>query len=58
MKDKETKENKGVAFVTLTAKDVAQRAIEELHDKDHKVMCGFSLQDITGVVAFVIYDDA
>jgi RNA recognition motif-containing protein len=50
MKDKETKENKGVAFVTFTAKDVAQRAIEELHDKDHKVMCGFSLQDITGVV--------
>ncbi|KAK1609692.1 hypothetical protein QYE76_033365 [Lolium multiflorum] len=36
MKDKETKENKGVAFVTFTAKDVAQRAIEELHDKDHK----------------------
>lgn len=36
MKDKETKENKGFAFVTFTAKDVAQRAIEELHDKDHK----------------------
>lgn len=38
MKDKETKENKGFAFVTFTAKDVAQRAIEELHDKDHKVV--------------------
>jgi len=36
MKDKETKENKGFAFVTFTAKDVAQSAIEELHDKDHK----------------------
>lgn len=36
MKDKDTKENKGFAFVTFTAKDVAQRAIEELHDKDHK----------------------
>uniref|UniRef100_A0A0D9XHU6 RRM domain-containing protein n=1 Tax=Leersia perrieri TaxID=77586 RepID=A0A0D9XHU6_9ORYZ len=36
MKDKETKENKGFAFVTFTAKDAAQRAIEELHDKEHK----------------------
>jgi hypothetical protein len=54
MKDKETKENKGFAFVTFTAKDVAQRAIEELHDKDHKVMCGFSLQDIVGSLACMI----
>jgi hypothetical protein len=54
MKDKETKENKGFAFVTFTAKDVAQRAIEELHDKDHKVMCGFSLQDIVGSLAYMI----
>ncbi|KAL5223334.1 hypothetical protein ABZP36_028047 [Zizania latifolia] len=36
MKDKETKENKGFAFVTFSAKDGAQQAIEELHDKDHK----------------------
>uniref|UniRef100_A0A0D9XQW6 RRM domain-containing protein n=1 Tax=Leersia perrieri TaxID=77586 RepID=A0A0D9XQW6_9ORYZ len=36
MKDKETKENKGFAFVTYTAKDGAQHAIEELHDKEHK----------------------
>uniref|UniRef100_A0A0E0B7K2 RRM domain-containing protein n=1 Tax=Oryza glumipatula TaxID=40148 RepID=A0A0E0B7K2_9ORYZ len=36
MKDKETKENKGFAFVNFTAKDAAQRAIEELHDKEHK----------------------
>ncbi|KAF0930952.1 hypothetical protein E2562_038362 [Oryza meyeriana var. granulata] len=36
MKDKETKENKGFAFVNFTAKDGAQRAIEELHDKEHK----------------------
>uniref|UniRef100_A0A0E0MEC4 RRM domain-containing protein n=1 Tax=Oryza punctata TaxID=4537 RepID=A0A0E0MEC4_ORYPU len=38
MKDKETKENKGFAFVNFTAKDSAQRAIEELHDKEHKVL--------------------
>ncbi|KAF0895294.1 hypothetical protein E2562_008604 [Oryza meyeriana var. granulata] len=36
MKDKETKENKGFAFVTFTTKDGAQHAIEELHDKEHK----------------------
>uniref|UniRef100_A0A0E0R6F2 RRM domain-containing protein n=1 Tax=Oryza rufipogon TaxID=4529 RepID=A0A0E0R6F2_ORYRU len=36
MKDKETKENKGFAFVNFTAKEAAQRAIEELHDKEHK----------------------
>uniref|UniRef100_J3N788 RRM domain-containing protein n=1 Tax=Oryza brachyantha TaxID=4533 RepID=J3N788_ORYBR len=36
MKDKETKENKGFAFVTFTTKNAAQRAIEELHDKEHK----------------------
>jgi heterogeneous nuclear ribonucleoprotein R len=49
MKDKKTKENKRFAFVTFTTKDVAQHAIEELHDKDHKVMSGFSSQDIMGV---------
>jgi heterogeneous nuclear ribonucleoprotein R len=38
MKDKETKENKGFAFVTFTGKDGAQRAIEDLHDKEHKVL--------------------
>uniref|UniRef100_J3N0Y7 RRM domain-containing protein n=1 Tax=Oryza brachyantha TaxID=4533 RepID=J3N0Y7_ORYBR len=36
MKDKETKENKGFAFVTFADKDMAQRAIEDLHDKEHK----------------------
>ena len=54
MKDKETKENKGFAFVTFTAKDVAQSAIEELHDKDHKVMPGFSSQDIMGLLARMV----
>ncbi|KAL5216198.1 hypothetical protein ABZP36_007599 [Zizania latifolia] len=38
MMDKETKENKGFTFVTFSAKDGAQRATEELHDKDHKVL--------------------
>ncbi|KAK3140181.1 hypothetical protein QOZ80_5AG0397190 [Eleusine coracana subsp. coracana] len=35
-KDKETKENKGFAFVTFTDKDAAQRAVEDVQDKDYK----------------------
>lgn len=35
-KDKETKENKGFAFVTFTDKDAAQRAIEDLQDREYK----------------------
>lgn len=37
-KDKETKENKGFAFVTFTDKDAAQRAIEDLQDREYKVV--------------------
>jgi heterogeneous nuclear ribonucleoprotein R len=37
-KDKETKENKGFAFVTFTDKDSAQRAVEDVQDKDYKVV--------------------
>ncbi|TVU49188.1 hypothetical protein EJB05_00486 [Eragrostis curvula] len=36
-KDRETKENKGFAFVTFTDKDAAQRAVEDVQDKDYKV---------------------
>ncbi|CAO2177591.1 unnamed protein product [Urochloa humidicola] len=35
-KDKETKENKGFAFVTFTDKDAAQRAIEDVQDREYK----------------------
>jgi heterogeneous nuclear ribonucleoprotein R len=37
-KDKETKENKGFAFVTFTDKDAAQRATEDLQDREYKVL--------------------
>jgi hypothetical protein len=37
-KDKETKENKGFAFVTSTDKDSTQRAVEDVKDKDYKVV--------------------
>lgn len=36
MKDKDTKESKGFAFITFTNKDAAQMAIEELHNKEFK----------------------
>jgi heterogeneous nuclear ribonucleoprotein R len=38
MKDKETKENKGFAFITFTDKEAAQRAVEDVQDKDYKVV--------------------
>jgi heterogeneous nuclear ribonucleoprotein R len=37
VKDKETKESKGFAFVTFTRKEAAQSAIEEVHEKEFKV---------------------
>lgn len=36
MKNRDTGENKGFAFVAFRTKDVAQKAIEELHNKDFK----------------------
>ncbi|XP_010940959.1 heterogeneous nuclear ribonucleoprotein Q [Elaeis guineensis] len=36
VKDKDTGESKGFAFITFTNKDAAQKAIEELHDKEFK----------------------
>lgn len=38
MKDRETGENKGYAFVAFRTKDVAQQAIEEVHGKEFKVI--------------------
>lgn len=37
MKDKDTKESKGFAFITFATRDAAQNAIEETHDKEFKV---------------------
>ena len=38
MKDKDKKENKGYAFITFTSKDAAQRAVDEVQDKEFKVL--------------------
>ncbi|KAF5731995.1 heterogeneous nuclear ribonucleoprotein Q [Tripterygium wilfordii] len=38
VKDRDTGESKGYAFVAFKSKEVAQKAIEELHSKDFKVI--------------------
>jgi heterogeneous nuclear ribonucleoprotein R len=38
MKDKDSGESKGFAFVAFKSKEVARKAIEELHSKDYKVL--------------------
>lgn len=38
MQDRETGESKGYAFIGFKSKEVAQTAIEELHNKAFKVM--------------------
>lgn len=38
MKDKDSGESKGFAFVAFKSKEVAQNAIEELHSKELKVI--------------------
>jgi len=43
VKDKEKRESKGFAFVTFTTKDAAQKAIEEIQDKEFKVIYFFIL---------------
>lgn len=37
MKDRDTGESKGYAFIAFKTKEVAQKAIEELHGKEFKV---------------------
>lgn len=38
MKDRESGESKGYAFVAFKSKEVAQKAIEELHSKEFRVI--------------------
>lgn len=38
MKDRDTGESKGYAFIAFKTKEVAQKAIEELHSKEFKVI--------------------
>lgn len=37
MKDKDSGESKGFAFVAFKSKELAQKAIDELHSKEFKV---------------------
>jgi len=37
MKDRDTGEHKGYSFVAFKTKEVAQKAIEEIHSKEFKV---------------------
>lgn len=39
MKDKDTKESKGFAFIMFTNSDAAQKAIEGIHEREFKVTC-------------------
>lgn len=39
MKDRDTGENKGYAFVAFRTKEFAQKAIEDLNGKEFKVNC-------------------
>lgn len=38
MKDRDSGDSKGYAFVAFKTKDVAQKAIEELHSKEFKAI--------------------
>jgi RNA recognition motif-containing protein len=49
-KDKDTKENKGFAFVTFTDKDAAQRAVEDVQDREYKVAWISGLSKLAGCV--------
>lgn len=37
MKNRDSGESKGYAFISFKAKEIAQKAIEELHSKEFKV---------------------
>lgn len=45
MKNRDTGESKGFAFVAFRTKDEAQKAIEELHNKEFKVICTLCLNN-------------
>ena len=52
MKDRDSGEGKGFAFVAFKTKDVAQKAIEELHNKKFKVFMVLSAMDLLLVISF------
>jgi len=43
MRNRDTGESKGFAFVAFKTKDEAQKAIEELHNKEFKVISASTL---------------
>lgn len=59
MKDRDSGESKGYAFVAFKTKDAAQRAIEELHSKEFKVIsaANYSLTYLSLLVYSVLISD-
>jgi hypothetical protein len=53
-KDRETKENKGFAFVTFTDKDAAQRAIEDVQEREYKVVWLIKMSNLLRSMGFLI----
>jgi len=51
MKDRDTGENKGYAFVAFKTKEVAQKAIEEIHSREFKVFM-YSLEILLSIFYF------
>lgn len=54
MKDRDSGESKGYAFVGFKTKDVAQKAIEELHSKEFKVISTTNLSIIASLHCIVL----
>lgn len=59
MKDRDSGESKGYAFVAFKTKDAAQRTIEELHSKEFKVIstANYSLTYLSLLVYSVLISD-
>lgn len=57
MKDRDSGDSKGYAFVAFKTKDVAQKAIEELHSKEFKAIstanCSLTYQQLLVYNVFI-----
>lgn len=55
MRNRDTGESKGFAFVAFKTKDEAQKAIEELHNKEFKVISTSTLGFIDHISLLKIF---
>lgn len=56
MKERDSGEAKGYAFVMFRSKELASRAIEELNNTEFKVPnCRFSLPAVSSVGCYLVY---